>query len=516
MLTDMQNRKYKRMARNAMMLYFRMLLTMAVSLYTSRVILQTLGVDDFGIYNVVAGFVTMLGFLHGAMSSATQRFLAFELGKSEDKNIRGIFSMSMNIHVAIALFVLLLGETVGLWFVQTHLTIPVDRVDAAEWVFHLALFSFMITIVSVPYNALIIAHERMSVFAWVSIIDVILKLIIVFILGLVKADKLILYGALSLFVAFLIFIIYSTYCKKVFSESKLRMYWDRELFRVMLSYTGWNLWGNVAAVISGQGINILLNIFFGPSVNAARAIAMLVSSALNNFVQNLQVAINPQIIKSYASQDMAYMHKLVCYGAKYNFFLLFFLSMPVLINTDIILSSWLGSTPKYTSVFVRLIIVNILVDCISAPLMTSVQATGKIKLYQSIVGGVLLLNLPFSYFILKAGGQPQTVIYVGITISVVAFLVRLVILKKITSLPVTKYLREVVLRNMLIIVAVIVLYYATFYSLFDTLGFWCGSTIISIYCLLAITLLGLERVEREFIFKKLKFILFNLFRRHEL
>ncbi|RJT26003.1 lipopolysaccharide biosynthesis protein [Buttiauxella izardii] len=496
------------------MLYFRMLLTMAVSLYTSRVILQTLGVDDFGIYNVVAGFVTMLGFLHGAMSSATQRFLAFELGKSEDKDVRSIFSMSMNIHVSIALFVLLIGETVGLWFVQTHLTIPADRVYAAEWVFHLALFSFMITIVSVPYNALIIAHERMSVFAWVSIIDVMLKLLIVFILGSMKIDKLILYGSLSLVVSFIICAIYATYCTKIFSESKFRIYWDQKLFRIMLSYTGWNLWGNIAAVISGQGINILLNIFFGPSVNAARAIAMLVSSALNNFVQSLQVAINPQIIKSYASQDMAYMHKLVCYGAKYNFFLLFFLSMPVIINTDVILNSWLGSTPEYTSIFVRLIIANILVDCISAPLMTSVQATGKIKLYQSIVGGVLLLNLPLSYFILKTGGQPQTVIYVGITISVVAFLVRLVILKKITFLPVVEYLREVVLRSVLIIIAVIALYYATIYFLFDTLGFWCGSTLISIYCLLAITSLGLEPVEREFIFKKLKFILFTLSHRN--
>ena len=295
----MLDSKYKRMAKNAGMLYFRMLLTMAVALYTSRIILQTLGVEDFGIYNVVAGFVTMLGFLNSAMSSATQRFLAFELGKPDIKDVRGIFSMSLNIHIIIALFVFVLGETIGLWFVRTQLTIPIDRMMAAEWVFHLALLSFMVTIISVPYNALIIAHERMKVFAWVSIIDVTLKLLIVFMLSWFGMDKLVLYGLLSLAVVFTIAMVYRVYCKNKFVESRFRLYWDKKLFHIMLSYTGWNLWGNIAAVMSGQGVNILLNIFFGPSVNAARAIAMQVSGALNSFVQNIQVAINPQIIKSY-------------------------------------------------------------------------------------------------------------------------------------------------------------------------------------------------------------------------
>lgn len=497
------------MAKNAGMLYFRMLLTMAVALYTSRVILQTLGVEDFGIYNVVAGFVTMLGFLNSAMSSATQRFLSFELGKPGIKDVRGIFSMSLNIHILIAVLVLLLGETVGLWFVKTQLTIPIYRLYAAEWVFHLALLSFMVSIISVPYNALIIANEKMGIFALVSIIDVTLKLLIVFMLSWFGMDKLILYGILTLSVVFIIFMIYRSYCKIKFVESRFRLYWDKKLFHIMLSYTGWNLWGNIAAVMSGQGINVLLNIFFGPTVNAARAIAMQVSGALNSFVQNLQVAINPQIVKSYAADDISYMHQLVCYGAKYNFFLLFLLSMPVLINTETVLQIWLGTVPEYTSIFIQLIIFNILIDCISAPLLISAQATGKIKLYQTIVGGILLLNLPFSYLVLKTGAEPYTVIYVGMLVSILAFIARLIILKNLVSLPVKKYLRDVLVRAMLIIIFVSILYYVLFESLLISNGFWLDSIVISICVLFTILTLGLDKTERMFIINKLRYKLHN-------
>lgn len=492
------------MAKNAGMLYFRMLLTMAVSLYTSRVILQTLGVEDFGIYNVVAGFVTMLGFLNGAMSSATQRFLAFELGKPDTKDVRGIFSMSLNIHLLIALAVFVLGETVGIWFVRTQLTIPIDRLVAAEWIFHLALLSFMVTIISVPYNALIIAHERMKIFAWVSILDVILKLLVVFMLNLFGIDKLILYGMLSLAVVSMIAMVYQAYCKREFAESRFRLYWDRKLFYIMLSYTGWNLWGNISYVMKTQGINVLLNIFFGPSVNAARAIAIQVSVALNSFVQNLQVAINPQIIKSYASKDMTYMHQLVYYGAKYNFFLLFLLSMPVLINADLILEVWLGSVPEYTSIFVQLIIVNILVDCISAPLMTSAQASGKIKLYQSVVGGLLLLNVPFSYLVLKMEYEPYAVIYVGITLSICALIARLFIVRILISISIVEYLKEVVGRVFLIVVTVLAINYVMLICILDNSGFWWESAIITLGVLLAIVAFGFSKFERKAILKQFK------------
>ncbi len=492
----MESNKYKRMAKNAGMLYFRMLLTIAVALYTSRVILQILGVEDFGIYNVVAGFVTMLGFLHGAMSSATQRFLAFELGQSGKKDVRGIFSMSMNIHILIAVIVWIVGETLGLWFVRTQLTIPIDRIFAAEWVFHLSLVSFMVTIISVPYNALIIAHEQMNIFAAVSILDVILKLLIVFMLGWFGMDKLILYGLLSLTVVFIIFMVYRSYCKYKFLESKFRFYWDRKLFNIMLSYTGWNLWGTIAAVMSAQGINVLLNIFFGPAVNAARAISMQVAAALNQFVQNVQIAVNPQIIKSYAKNDIHYMHNLVIIGAKYNYLLLLLLSMPVFINAELILELWLRNVPEYSTIFLRIIMLNILVDSISAPLRTSAQATGKIKVYQSIVGGILLFNVPISYFILKSGGSPESVVYVGIFISIAALIARLIILKKIISLPIRIYIKDVIFRCSLVTIVIIILYKLIWTSEVSSLNFILQSMLICLISLTIILMFGVSKAER--------------------
>ena len=496
-LNNIPDNKYKRMAKNAGMLYFRMLLTMAVALYTSRVILQTLGVEDFGIYNVVAGFVTMLGFLHGAMSSATQRFLAFELGQSGEKDVRGIFSMSMNIHILIAVIVLVVGETLGLWFVRTQMTIPIDRMFAAEWVFHLALLSFMVTIISVPYNALIIAHEQMSIFAAVSILDVTLKLLIVFMLGWFGMDKLILYGLLSLTVVFIIFMVYRSYCKSKFVESKFRLYWDRRLFNTMLSYTGWNLWGNIAAVMSGQGVNVLLNIFFGPTVNAARAIAMQVSGALNSFVQNLQVAINPQIIKSYAAQDMAYMHKLVCYGAKYNFFVLLLLALPVLNNIELILPVWLGVVPESTSIFTKLIIINILIDSLSPSLMTAAQATGRIKLYQFVVGGLLLINVPTSYIILKMGGAAYTVFYVSIGLSMLALLARIYLISNLIEMKKKVYLVDSIIPILSVATLVFVINFFLEERFSSTLlGFSLSVIFSGILVITTVLMVGLNKDER--------------------
>ena len=496
-LNNIPDNKYKRMAKNAGMLYFRMLLTMAVALYTSRVILQTLGVEDFGIYNVVAGFVTMLGFLHGAMSSATQRFLAFELGQSGEKDVRGIFSMSMNIHILIAVIVLVVGETLGLWFVRTQMTIPIDRMFAAEWVFHLALLSFMVTIISVPYNALIIAHEQMSIFAAVSILDVILKLLIVFMLGWFGMDKLILYGLLSLTVVFIIFMVYRSYCKSKFVESKFRLYWDRRLFNTMLSYTGWNLWGNIAAVMSGQGVNVLLNIFFGPTVNAARAIAMQVSGALNSFVQNLQVAINPQIIKSYAAQDIAYMYKLVCYGAKYNFFVLLLLALPVLNNIELILPVWLGVVPESTSIFTKLIIINILIDSLSPSLMTAAQATGRIKLYQFVVGGLLLINVPTSYIILKMGGAAYTVFYVSIGLSMLALLARIYLISNLIEMKKKVYLVDSIIPILSVATLVFVINFFLEERFSSTLlGFSLSVIFSGILVITTVLMVGLNKDER--------------------
>lgn len=493
------------------MLYIRMLLIMGVSLYTSRIVLNALGVEDFGIYNVVGGFVTMFGFLNGSMASATQRFLSFEIGKKNDKQLNNVFSMSVNIHFVIALVILVLAETVGLWFVNTQLTIPTERMEAAQWVYQFSILTFLVGVLSVPYNAAIIAHERMKVFAWVSIFEVSLKLLLVFLLLWVSYDKLKLYAILMFAVAVIIRLIYGMYCSRNFPESKFRWFWDQDLFKTIASYAGWNLWGSAALTLYGTGVNILLNIFFGPTVNAARAIAYQVKGAVNRFVQNFQMAMNPQIIKSYASNDLKYMHQLIFQGAKYSFFLLFALSLPILLETEIILRLWLKIVPEYTVIFTQLVIINILIDCISGPLMTAAQASGKIKLYQAVVGGLLLLNLPLSYGFLKLGFTPEVTLYVSILISLVALFARLKIISPLVDLSISGYLKNVVLRIMPVAIVACAAPFSLRYFLDE--GFY-RLAIVGLISLAsvapAIYLLGLTRVEQIFMRGKIKQLLLKI------
>ena len=501
----MSSENNKRIAKNTAMLYIRMLLTMAVSLYTSRIVLNTLGVEDFGIYNVVGGFVTMFGFLNSAMASATQRFLSFEIGKKDYRQLRNVFSMSVNIHFIIAFVIFVFAETVGLWFLNTQLTIPPERMLAAKWVYQFSILSLMVNMVSVPYNAIIIAHERMNVFAWVSIAEVSLKLLIVFMLQWFGFDKLKLYAVLMFAVALIIRLIYGVYCNQKFKESKFRYYWDKPLFKTLMSYAGWNLWGNAASVIMDQGVNILINIFFGPVVNAARGITYQVRGAMNQFVINFQMAMNPQIIKSYAADDLKYMHQLIFQGAKYSFFLLFALSLPVLFETQFILKLWLKIVPEYTVIFTRLVIINILIDSVSGPLMTAAQASGKIKLYQSVVGGLLILNLPISYLFLKLGFSPEVTLNVSIGIAIVALFARLKIISPLIRLNIFDYLKSVVFRIIpvafiaIILPALVYMFLQeSFYRLLGVGVFSLISATITIY------FVGLGRAEQIFIYAKAK------------
>ena len=294
----------KRIAKNTLLLYFRMILTMLVTLYTSRVVLNTLGVEDFGIFNVVGGIGVMFSVLNSAMSSATQRFLSFELGQNNKEQFTKVFSMSITIHALIALIIFVLAETIGLWFLNTHLVIPADRLVAANWVYQCSVLSFMVTILSVPYNASIIAYERMGAFAYISILEVSLKLLVVFMLQWIMVDKLKLYAVLLLVVALIIRLVYGFYCKLKLEGCNYIWIKDKQLFKTLASYAGWNLWGNLAAVGMDQGVNVLLNIFFGPIVNAARGIAYQAGSAVRLFVSNFQMAVNPQIVKRFASKEL--------------------------------------------------------------------------------------------------------------------------------------------------------------------------------------------------------------------
>lgn len=430
---------------------------MIVSLYTSRVILNTLGVEDYGIYNVVGGVVSMFAFFNSAMSSATQRFLSFEIGKGDFAQLRKTFNATQIIHIGIAVVIFILAETVGLWFVKTYLVIPPERLNAAIWVYHFSVLSFMVSIIQVPYNATIIAHERMNVYAYVSIIEVSLKLLIVFMLTWITYDKLKLYGILHFGVVFIIAAIYRVYTRSNFEESKFELVKDQKLYKTLISYSGWSLFGNIAGVAQGQGVNIILNIFFGPVLNAARGIAIQVQSALQAFVSNFQIAVNPQIIKYYSADNKDYLLSLVIRSSKLSFYLFFSLSLPILLEVDLILKLWLNIVPDFAVIFTKLVLISILISCISGPLQTLVQATGKIRNYQIIISFLLLLILPLSYIFLKNGYPPEITLYITIVIELFALLFRLLLLKKLINFPLFIYLKEVLAKNILIVILALLL-----------------------------------------------------------
>ncbi|MDD2425871.1 MAG: lipopolysaccharide biosynthesis protein [Bacteroidales bacterium] len=510
----MRSEKQQLIAKNTGMLYIRMLFTMLISLYTSKVVLATIGIEDYGIYNVVGGVVTMFSFLSNAMLSGTQRFLSFELGRDDMVQLKKVFGMSVNIHVIIAVIVLIVAETVSLWFVNTQLTIPGERISAANWVYQFSVLSFVLVIVSVPYTATIVAHEKMNVFAYVSILEVSLKLGIVFMLQLSGYDKLKFYAVLGFLVTLLVQSTYVLYCRKSFKEAVYSRFWDKALYKTLISYAGWNLWGNIAAVMMNQGVNILLNIFFGPVVNAARGIAYQVNGAVNGFVSNFQLAMNPQIVKSYAAGDNDYMHQLIFKGAKYSFFLLYVLCLPIIMETEMVLSIWLKNVPDYTALFCRLVLVATLINCVSGPLMTAAQASGKIKLYQAAVGGLLILILPVSYIFLKWGYPPHSVFYVTIGFYIIALLARLLIISPLVNLSIRKFTTEVILRALAVVLvtAGIPLLFKHFTD-HNVIRFIVVVVISLLSSATGVLWIGMKREERVSLWSGLKNIMLNVRKR---
>lgn len=435
----------KRIAKNTLMLYIRMFFTMAVSLFTSRVILQALGVTDYGINNVVGGVVAMFGFLNGAMASATQRYLNVDIATGNEEHLKISFRTAMQIHVMIALVIFVLAETVGLWFVLEKLVIPEERMTAAMWVYQFSIIACMVGIISLPYNADIIAHERMGAFAYISIMDVVLKLIIVYLLVISPFDKLITYSALFLCVNLLDRFIYNLYCKRHFSEVNFSLKVDKPLFKEMSSFAGWSLWGNIAYVLFTQGLNMLLNMFFGPAVNAARGIAVQVQGVIQGFVANVQTAVNPQITKSYAQQNLHRMHKLMFTSSKFCFYLLFLIVLPVSLEANQILHVWLGIVPDHTVWFFRLIAFIMLTETLANPYIVANQATGKVKKYQAVCGGLLLCIVPIAYIVLKLGGNPESVYIVHGCIAVITQATRVYMMRNLISLPMMTYVRKVII-----------------------------------------------------------------------
>ena len=480
---------------------------MAVTLYTSRVVLRVLGVEDFGIFNVVAGVVAMFGFLNSSMSATTQRFISFSLGRGDD-NLNKVFSTCVLTHALIALGVLVLVESVGLWFLYNKMIIPEVRMDAAFWVFQFSALSTVVTVMSIPFNADIIAHEKMSAFAYISIVEVCLKLLIVFLLDVGNIDKLVLYGFLLLLVQCGIFLTYMGYCLRHFKESRFRFVYEKKLFSEVFSFAGWNLWGYLASILYTQGLNILLNVFFGPVVNAARGLANQVDGAIRLFASNFQMAINPQIVKTYAAKDLESMHKLVFRSSKFSFFLLLALSLPVMIEAPVILRLWLSTVPDWTASFLRLMLVVVIVDSVANPLMTSAAATGRIKLYQSVLGGIQLLIVPVAYVVLRMGGEPNSVFVVHICICLIAFAVRLFIVRGMIGLSIKKYLMEVCVKSGVVTVVATVLPLTLYFSMTNSLlsaivvvFVSLGSVAVSAYAI------GLTKSERVFVSDKIGQIL---------
>lgn len=434
----------KRIAKNTVLLYFRMILLMAVSLYTSRVVLSTLGVEDYGIYNIVGGFIGMLAFLNGAMSGSSQRFITVALGKGDKQYLNKVFSTCLCTHAIIALIVFLIAETIGLWFLIEKLVIPDGRMAAAMIVYQCSVITSIVQIMSYPYNAAIVAHEDMSAFAYISIYEALANLGVAFLIKIDAYDRLSLYAIALLLVKISVILIYRLYSRRHYFKKSIVHVFDKILVKEMFSFTGWNLWGGLAGTLMGQGVNVLLNLFFGPIVNAARGLAVQVQSAVNMFATNFQMAINPQIMKTYATGEIDAMHTLIYRSAKFTFILLLCIILPIVVEVDTVLAIWLGNVPQYTDIFVRLTLATCLIDSVSNPFMTASAATGKVKLYQSVVGGILILILPISYVVLKLGGDPTSVFIVHLCIGMLAFVVRLIIVRGLINLSFRDYMHNVI------------------------------------------------------------------------
>lgn len=443
------NSNNKRIAKNTLLLYIRMLLIMAVTLYTSRVVLNTLGVEDYGIYNVIGGVVTMLSFFNNSMATAVQRFLNYEMGKGNLGNIVKIFSVSFLSYCFIAIIVLLLAETVGLWFVLNKLVIPADRLDAALWVYQFTIVTFIVNLLSVPYNATIIAHEKMSVFAYISILEVFGKLLIAYLITISPIDKLIFYGLLMTVISFGIRFVYSYYCKKHFAECHVKWIWDRNILKQLFGFSGWMLAGTSAHLFNTQGINLLINLFFGPILNTARAISVQVYNAVNSFSLNFMMATRPQIVKSYAQKDYKYVHQLIFSSTKFSFILLFFLSLPILLHTEYVLTLWLKQVPEYTSLFVQLTLIDLFVSCTFSPMASLSQASGKIRNYQLIISIVFLLIFCFTWISYRLGYPVYWAFVLSIIFNLLGLFARIYELKCSQSFPAWRYVRQVFLPILL-------------------------------------------------------------------
>lgn len=429
MAQDSQSTNNKLIVKNALALYMRSIITMLIGLYTSRVILQALGVEDYGIYNVVGGFVSLFSLISGSISGSIGRYLTYELGKGDIEKLKYVFSTSIFVLLGLSVLVVVATETFGLWYLYNKMVIPHDRMNAAFWVFQLSVFTFVLSLINAPYMATVISHEHMHIFAYLSIFDAMCKLLICYLVLISPIDQLVFYALLLCLVGVIDQCFYVWYCKRHFEECLFKPIFKKDLFKGMFSFAGWNFIGSSAAVLRNQGASLLLNAFGGPAVNAANGIATTITSVVSGFVNNFTQAFSPQITKRYATGEYESLMTLLIYGSKYSYYLLFLLSFPIMLNAHFIFKIWLGIVPQYTVPFCRWIFIFLLAESISRPIITAKNATGCIRNYQIVVGGVLLLMLPISYVCLKLGASVITVAISNAATAILAIFARMYMMR---------------------------------------------------------------------------------------
>ena len=490
----------KRLAKNTLVLYARMLVMMVITLYISRVVLNALGVEDFGIYNTVGGVVALFSAVSTTLTVAINRFITYEIGTGDKEKLKKVFSTSINIQVIVIIIFIIVAETVGLWYINNKLVIPIERLQAANWCYQCSIITFSLNLISVPYSSSIVAHERMSAYAYIAIVESVGKLLIAWGIVISRFDKLVVYSIYLVIFALIVRFIYAMYCKRRFEECTYHFVFESDLLKQMFGFVGWAFIGVSSWALKTYGFVLLINLFFGPVVNAAYAIANQVQNAVTSFSNNFMMALNPQITKAYASENKEYMFKLIFQGARFSAYIMLFMAVPITIYAPYLLELWLKQVPEHTVSFVRLIVLMTLLSSITGTLTTAQIATGRIKKYQLVVSPISLLNIPVTYILFRYGFAPETIIVVAIILGQFSLGASLMMLHSMIGISIRKYIIEVYLNVIVVIAASFILPF--FVSSFMDQSFFhlLLIIIISLTCtLLAVLFIGCKRGEREMI-----------------
>jgi len=496
----------RRIAKNSILLSFRMVFVLLIGLYTTRAVLSLLGVEDYGVYNVVCGFVSMFAFLNTSMINGIQRFFNFEYGKNGEEGANKVFNTALLIQICLVIIILILTESVGVWYLHNKMVIPEGRMIAAEWIFHFSILSFVFVILQVPYGAAIMAHEQMDYYALVNIVDAVLKLAIVLIIPYLKGNYLIIYGILWSLISLFDFLMYMIYARKKFSEIRINAFFCKKTFTSMLGFSIWNLFGSLSGVMKEQGINIVMNLFFGPVVNAARGIAAQVNGGVQGFASNIMISVRPQVVQSYAKGDIVRTMSLTFSISKLSCYVLYIIALPVIIEIDYILNFWLGANiPNHTSTFILIVLFTSFVGNLNSAISNVVHASGIMRLYQ-IVGGVIgLLSVPVAYGALKLGGSPESAMWVAFASMTVTQINAIWILKTIVNYSIRNYIYQVLIPIFSVIITTAFIPLIPYYLMETGFIRLCVVGVISVLSVItSIYLFGLNISEKEIVVQMVK------------